>query len=76
MEELEGMHDVCVYHIQVRGHVDETAFNAASPLRVTVVQEDPDAVLSTVCSDQSGLVGLIRHLHGHGFVILSVYRDR
>jgi hypothetical protein len=32
--------------------------------------------LCTVCTDQSGLVGVIRHLHRQGFVLLSVTRKR
>jgi hypothetical protein len=84
------MHDICTYHVLVRGHVDESAFNATSPLQVTVVRVDADkghppaadkehawdATLFAVCADQSGLIGLLRHLHGQGFVISSVYRER
>jgi hypothetical protein len=65
---------ISTYHIQVRGVVDEEAFNTKSPLEVRVVQADPDTVLFTVYADQSGLIGLIRHLHGQGFVLLSVQR--
>jgi hypothetical protein len=70
------MHDTCTYQIEVRGQVDEDAFNATSPLQMTVVRLEPDATLFTICADQSGLIGLIRHLHRQGFVLLSVYRER
>ena len=70
------MHEVCAYHIQVQGQVDESVFNTTSPLQVTVVQKDPDTTLFTIRADQSGLIGLIRHLHGRGFVILVVTRER
>ena len=70
------MHDVCTYQIEVRGQVDENDINAMSPLQMTVVRVDTVATLFTVCADQSGFVGLIRHLHGRGFVLLSVYRER
>ncbi len=70
------MHAICTYHIEVRGQVDENTFNAMSPLQMTVVREDTAATLFTICADQSGLIGLIRHLHGRGFVLLSVYRER
>ncbi len=69
------MHDICTYRIQVRGQVDEGTFNATSPLRVKVVKVDAGATLLTTCTDPSGLIGLMRHLHGHGFVILSVCRE-
>jgi hypothetical protein len=75
-KELERMHNICTYHIGVRGQVDENTFNATSPLQITVVQMDSVATLFTICADQSGLIGLIRHLHWQGFVILSVYRER
>jgi hypothetical protein len=70
------MHDICTYQIEVRGQVDEKAFNASSPLQMTVVRVDTAATLFTIRADQSGLIGLIRHLHGRGFVLLSVYRER
>jgi hypothetical protein len=70
------MHDTCTYQIEVRGQVDEDVFNATSPLQMTVVRVDAAATLLTICADQSGLIGLIRHLHRQGFVLLSVYRER
>lgn len=66
------MHDIYTYHIQIRGQVDEDEINAMSPLQMTVVRVDTAATLFTVCTDQSGLIGLMRHLHGLGFVFLSV----
>lgn len=64
-----------IYHIQVRGAVDETAFNRKSPLQIKVIRTDPDVTVFTACTDQSGLIGLIRHLHGQRFVLVSVHRD-
>ena len=32
------------------------------------------AMLFTVCTDQAGVVGLMRHLHGLGLVLLSIRR--
>jgi hypothetical protein len=39
---------------------------------MTVIQADMISRLFSVRTDQSGLIGLIRHLHGRGFVLLSV----
>jgi hypothetical protein len=69
------MHELCTYRVEVRDQVDEKAFNATSPLQIKVVRADPAATLSTVYTDQSGLIGLIRHLHRQGFVLLSVTRE-
>jgi hypothetical protein len=76
MKELGNMQAIYTYCLKVQDRVDEKIFNATSPLRITVVRVGPDATLFTICADQSGLIGLIRHLHGQGFVLLSVYRER
>jgi hypothetical protein len=69
------MHDTCTYHIRIRGPLDAHTFNATSPLQATVVHTGPAATQFTVCADQSALIGLLRHLHGQGFVVLSVSRE-
>ncbi len=66
------MDDIRIYTIEVGDQVDEDDFNATSPLQMTVIKADSDVTLFTICSDQSGLVGMIRHLHRQGFVLLSV----
>ena len=74
------MHKPCIYRIVVRGHLDESDLNTMSPLQTTVVPADEyekyprAATVFTIYADQSGLIGLIRHLHGRGIVLLSVRR--
>ena len=74
------MHEPCTYQIKVRGQVDEDDLNTMSPLQITMVQAGEDeadphaATLFTIHADQSGLIGLMRHLHGRGLVLLSVSR--
>lgn len=68
------MQEVYTYHIEVQGQVDDNEFNVTSPLRVTVNRTDSATALFTFHADQSGLVGLIRHLHHQGFVLLSMSR--
>jgi hypothetical protein len=70
------MNDICTYLIQLCGQVDESDLDEMSPIQMTVVRADAASTLFTVCTDQSGLIGLLRHLHGRGFVLLSVYRER
>ena len=36
------------------------------------VDDDQATTFSDVVMDQAGLVGLIRRLHGHGIVLISV----
>jgi hypothetical protein len=69
------MQEICTYQIEVQGQMDENDLNTMSPLEMTVVRVDTAATLFTIRADQSGLVGLIRHLHGRGFVLLSITRE-
>jgi hypothetical protein len=64
--------DSCVFNIQLRGQVDEEEVNEMSPL--LLVREGGDTAVTrfSVATDQSGLVGLMRHLHGLGYVFLAV----
>ncbi len=69
------MHDIFTYHIEVHAELDEQSFNAASPLQVSVEWTNATATRFTVYADQSGLIGLLRHLHRQGFMILAVLRE-
>jgi hypothetical protein len=70
------MEEISAYRVEVRGPLDECAFNATSPLQVAEVRVDTAASRFIVRTDQSGLIGLMRHLHGQGYILLSVYRER
>ena len=70
------MDDIGTYHIQLRGRVDEDEINTMSPLQMRVIRVGTAATLLTVSTDQSGLIGLMRHLHGLRFVFLSVKREQ
>ncbi len=69
------MEDLSYYQIVVRDPVSETDFNRLSPVQVVVAQVYPAATHLSVQTDQSGLIGLMRHLHTLGFVILSMSRQ-
>ena len=68
------MDDLACYTIVVRDPVSETDLNRLSPVQVAVVQIDPAATHLSVQTDQSGIIGLMRHLHALGFVILAMSR--
>ena len=74
------MDKLCTYRIEVRGQVNEDDLDAMSPLHMTLVREDAlgegphGSTFFTIHTDQSGLIGLLRHLHARGFVFLSVGR--
>ena len=67
------MDDVHHYQIQIEGQMNEEDLNLMSPLKLKIEQADETAALLTVCTDQAGLVGMLRHLHGLGFVLLAVH---
>lgn len=69
------MNDLCRYYVQVAGRVDEHEVNGMSPVEMKVERVEGDSTWLSVHTDQSGLVGLMRHLHGLGFVFLSLGRQ-
>ena len=75
------MLDSFMYQIELRGCVEVADLNAMSPLQITVLDIPTEsenaypATQLTVHADQAALIGLLRHLHARGFVILSVNRE-
>jgi menaquinone-dependent protoporphyrinogen oxidase len=69
------MDDVCTYQIQVRGRVDLADLNAGSPVQMQAAGAEATATRLAVETDQSGLIGLIRHLNGRGVLITAVNSD-
>jgi hypothetical protein len=70
------VNDLYTYQIELHGQLNENDVNAMSPFQMTIVRANMASTLATVYTDQSGLIGLIRHLHGKGFVLLSIIRKR
>lgn len=74
------MPDVCAYSIRLRGRVSEEEINARSPLQVILEggpllpPSGPPVTTFRARTDQAGLMGLLRHLHSLGFVLLTVTR--
>ncbi len=68
------MNDLCTYLIELRGQVEAGEVNALSPLSITVVRIGRAVTVVAACSDQAGLIGLLRHLHGLGYILVSLNR--
>ncbi|MCL4393371.1 MAG: hypothetical protein M1482_00880 [Chloroflexi bacterium] len=65
------------YVIRIGGSIDKSLVDWFGPVDIaSASQEDGRTIseLSGIVTDQAGLVGLIRHLHGLGIVLLSVER--
>jgi len=63
--------DQRVYRLHIAGQVAESDIIPFSPPGTSIEPAGEAGTILTVRTDQSGLVGLIRHLHGLGFVLLA-----
>ncbi len=68
------MTDVCRYAITILGTVTEEDLNATSPLALSLMEVSNNRTQVTLLSDQAGMIGVIRHLHGLGLILLSIDR--
>ncbi len=68
------MDQICTYHVAVKGQIDAGDLSTSSPLEMVLVSAAPAVTSFTICTDQSGLIGMLRYLHGRGFVFLSICR--
>jgi hypothetical protein len=64
--------DIHTYIIKVNGYVDQEDINAASPVNISVDWANESTTNLLACTDQSGLIGILRHLHSMGFVLIAV----
>ena len=63
------------YHIAVRGRVDVDwlqSFDSSAEISVDETRQMEDITVLTMHTDQSGMVGLVRRLHGLGMTILQL----
>jgi hypothetical protein len=63
------------YHLHIRGRIDGDDLNRTSPVELTAGEMTGPVTRLEVTTDQSGLIGLLRHLHQRGFVILALERE-
>lgn len=60
------------YLIRLRGLVNVEELNPMSPHHMTSIQAETSATWFSICTDQSGMIGQVRHLHNQGLIILSI----
>ena len=63
------------YRIEVHGHVDVDwlrSFDSSVEISADEARQMEDITVLNVNTDQSGIVGLVRRLHGLGMTILQV----
>jgi hypothetical protein len=66
------MDDVFLYRIEIREPVVAEDLLSFSPPGLTVAASSSGGSLLSVSTDQSGMIGLIRHLHGLGLFLRSI----
>jgi hypothetical protein len=75
VEQPINLHAEQVYEITVKGEIDEswlTGFGEGDVQTEQLAGGGQHVTRSTLVTDQAGLVGLIRRLHGLGVVFVSV----
>ena len=68
------MEAVNQYQIEIQGQAEESDLHFFRSLGLTVAASDGTCTQLEIHTDQSGLIGLLRHLHSRCFVLLSVIR--
>lgn len=64
--------DLRTYRITLRGRVDDEFVAAFCPAGTQLTCAGETTCLSNICADQSGIVGLVRHLHNLGCTIVAL----
>lgn len=63
------------YEIKIYGQPDDSWmgwFGEARASTETLADDNQVTTFADILMDQAGLVGLIRRLHGHGIVLISI----
>ena len=60
------------YQLKITGQLDDDFVSSFCPPETIIQRESDTTLLSNIRTDQSGILGLIRHLHNLGCTILSM----
>ncbi len=74
---VPGLDRRASYTLAIAGRLDGEFADWPCPVsigRLTVTGDPPITTLAGIITDQAGLLGLIRYLHGLGIVLLAVQR--
>lgn len=75
MPQFIGLNSQNTYEIKVHGQLDDSLLGWFEDVKVHIEalpEDNQVTTLTNVVMDQAGLVGLIRRLHGHGIVLISI----
>ncbi|MHB1007062.1 MAG: hypothetical protein ACYC3S_15675 [Chloroflexota bacterium] len=74
---MSGLDQPGSYVVTIRGCIGGNPIDWLGPVAFASMVTDVDnnvTTLSGIVTDQAGIIGLIRHIHGLGVVLLSVER--
>lgn len=66
------MKSLSTYTLQVRGQINIDELNPMSPHHMTAPESLGSNTLFSIQTDQSGMIGMLAHLHNLGLMVLSV----
>ncbi|MEA4906050.1 MAG: hypothetical protein GYA17_05950 [Chloroflexi bacterium] len=69
------MGDAGIYYIRVRGLLAAGDIEPFSPPGLHIAPLGEEGSLLSVCTDQAGVIGLIRSLHGMGIILQALERQ-
>lgn len=64
--------DIRIYSLRISGTVDADFLVSYCPPGTTMVINEDTITLANLHSDQAGILGIIRHLHNFGCVVLAL----
>ncbi|MHC1781841.1 MAG: hypothetical protein AB9891_03575 [Anaerolineaceae bacterium] len=67
--------DTCSYSIEIRGRIVEADLAMICPPGFGILRQEPEGMAFSIVTDQSGLIGLLRHLHSRGVVFEAIRRN-
>ncbi len=72
MEPQNSDQNLRCYTLKLSGTLEDEFTSSYCPAGTVLIYENGTTSLSNIRADQSGIIGLIRHLHNLGCTILSL----
>jgi len=66
---------MCTYLFHLLGQIDINELNAMSPHQIRAGQSTPAETQFSIYTDQSGMIGMLQHLHNQGLAVLLIVRQ-
>jgi hypothetical protein len=73
---MSAISDNRFYTLTISGTLDDDFLASCCPEGTTLTTANGIAILDHIRTDQSGIIGLIRHLHNLGCVIFQVSTEK